>query len=283
VGLAIDASTILRDWPLILGIAALIILAKAASNIAVSLVFRWSTPGSTQIGFLLAQGSEFAFVILSIPAVQNLLGPRIAAILIAAVALTLAATPTLAEIGRNLAGRLRTKAKAASNVELVPLGITASVLIFCMGTRGRTLADALTDFEISHLAVESDDRRLHEAIADGYDVMFGSMGDTRLWQPMAIERRKLIALTEPRIAIAAEVMPTILHRYPNLPLLAAATNDDEVAQFTNIGLRAVKDSADDGVDFAVAALLELGVEEVSVSNWVFKRQNIAAPVRSVAA
>ena len=44
---------------------------KIITNAAASLVFRWSVPGSTQLGFLLAQGSEFAFVTLSLWAVGN--------------------------------------------------------------------------------------------------------------------------------------------------------------------------------------------------------------------
>ena len=78
----------------------LLMALKVVSNAAASLVFRWSVPGSTQLGFLLAQGSEFAFVILSLAPVRALVGEAETSVLVAAVALSLAATPTLAEAGR---------------------------------------------------------------------------------------------------------------------------------------------------------------------------------------
>ncbi|WP_125469209.1 hypothetical protein [Methylomagnum ishizawai] len=59
-------------------------------------VFRWSVPGSVQIGLLLSQGSEFAFVIVGLPAVGIALGDSPTAVLIAGVALSLALTPMLA-------------------------------------------------------------------------------------------------------------------------------------------------------------------------------------------
>src|ERR1700754_1321477 len=96
VGLSIDPATIIACWPAIIPVAALILGGKIVSNMAASLIFRWSTPGSMQLGFLIAQASEFAFVILSLPSVRTLLGAKTVSVLIASVALTLAATPTVA-------------------------------------------------------------------------------------------------------------------------------------------------------------------------------------------
>jgi CPA2 family monovalent cation:H+ antiporter-2 len=272
VGLSIDTDAILSFWPAILCVAALIVAGKVLSNMAASLVFRWSTPGSTQLGFLLSQGSEFAFVIFSIPAVRALLGQDITSVLIAAVALTLAATPSLAEVGRNLAGKMRARARKLTDAELIPLETAVPVLIFGIGVRGRSVADALMEFDIAYLAIESDDRLLREAIADGYDVMLGSFSDPRLWQPMAIEGRMLNVLTEPRLETAAYIMPAVQHQYPDLPLLAAATDGEEAKMFNAIGLQSIKDPRRDGVDLAVQVLIELEVDPASAANWGLKRR-----------
>src|SRR6201999_2871443 len=110
VGLTIDPATIIACWPAIILVSALILGGKIVSNMAASLIFKWSTPGSMQLGFLIAQASEFAFVILSLPVVRTMLGTKTSSVLIASVALTLAATPSVAELGRRLAGALRAKA-----------------------------------------------------------------------------------------------------------------------------------------------------------------------------
>jgi CPA2 family monovalent cation:H+ antiporter-2 len=283
VGLSIDPATVVDRWPAILLVAALIMVGKALSNMAASLIFRWSTPGSLQLGFLIAQASEFAFVILSLSTVRTLLGAKTTSVLIASVAVTLAATPTVADVGRRLAGALRAKAAKVADPELVPMETAAPVLLFGMGPRGRTVADALIRFGITYTAVESDEKRLRDALADGYAVIFGRMDDPRLWQPMAIEGRKLNVMSDPDLPTAAEIMPTVHERYPGLRLIAAALDANDAGQFAKIGIEAVDDSFGDGTPLAKAALIGLGVKPAAIEEWIAKRrQAVAEEVREAA-
>jgi CPA2 family monovalent cation:H+ antiporter-2 len=141
-----------------------------------------------------------------------------------------------------------------------------------MGSRGRAVADGLIGFGIRYVAIEADDRRLREAIADGYNVLFGSVNDPHLWQPVAVEGRKLNILTEPQFEASAELMPVIRDRYPALPLIVAVADEAEAAQFRNIGVRPVIDAPDDGVVLASEVLVELGVDREAAMNWAFKRR-----------
>src|SRR6201991_2128151 len=125
VGLTIDPVIVMACWPAIILVSALIMGGKIVSNIAASLIFKWSTPGSMQLGFLIAQASEFAFVILSLPVVRTLLGEKASSVLIASVALTLVATPTVADAGRRLAGALRAKAAKPADPELIKAEMAA--------------------------------------------------------------------------------------------------------------------------------------------------------------
>ena len=68
VGASLDLPFLLRAWPWVVVAAATLVVVKSATNIAASLLFRWSIPGSIQLGVLIAQGSEFAFVLLTVPA-----------------------------------------------------------------------------------------------------------------------------------------------------------------------------------------------------------------------
>jgi CPA2 family monovalent cation:H+ antiporter-2 len=283
VGLSIDPVTIVAYWPVIVLVAALVMGGKVISNMTASLIFRWSTPGSMQLGFLLAQASEFAFVILSLPMIRTLLGAKTTSVLIASVTLTLAATPTVAEIGRRLAGALRAKAAKPADTELVPVEMATPVLIFGTGPRGRAVADALIEFGVGYLAVESDERRLREGLADGYAVMFGRMDDARLWQPMAIEGRKLNVLSDPDPEAAAEIMPAISERHPELRMLAAALDLDGVKHFADVGIAAIDDSFGDGMPLAKQVLTELGIDQAAIEAWIARRrQSIAEAIREAA-
>ena len=215
VGLTLDLATLASSWAAVLLVAVGLIVAKILLNAAASLVFRWSVPGSLQLGFLLAQGSEFAFVVLSLEPVRALLGPSVASILIAAVALSLAVTPTLAEAGRSLAGRLRQRRKTIDDPELQPRDLTAPVLIVGMGRAGRAVADALAEFEVGYIAIERDRQRFAQANADGYDVAFGNASDPRIWAPVDMHGRRVIVLTAPSFEVSSALTPadaTLLSR-----------------------------------------------------------------------
>jgi voltage-gated potassium channel Kch len=196
-------------------------------------------------------------------------------VLIASVALTLAATPTVADAGRRLAGALRARAAKKAEPELIPVEMAAPVLVFGMGARGRAVADALMEFGIGYLGVESDEKRLRNAIVDGYAVMFGPMDDPRLWQPMAIEGRKLNVLSDPDFETAAEITAAIREQYPDLPLLAAALNVDGATRFADIGIEAVDDSFGDGIPLAKEVLTELGIDQAAIGEWLAKRGEAA--------
>ncbi len=276
VGLSLDLDALIRDWPVVIAVALGMIVAKVASNAAASIVFRWSVPGSLQLGFLLAQGSEFAFVILAMPAFRNLLGPERVAIVATAVALSIALTPTLATLGRTLAGKLRMRAAKPVDRELQRREEAAPVLIVGMGRTGRTLADALRAFNIEYSTVERDQRRLSEALADGYSVVYGDTADPRLWDAVSLEGRKIIALTAPSYEVSHDVAPIIRGRYPDLLRFAVVEDDADVQRFHAVGVRAVPDrGVPRGLDLATAVLIELGVDPDELIEWAQRQRRRA--------
>ena len=283
VGLSLDIGVLLLLWPAVIGVAALLLAVKIATNAAASLAFRWSVPGSAQLGFLLAQGSEFAFVIFSLPSVRTLLGKQASAVLIAAVALTLALTPTLAETGRSLAGRLRRRPPQA-DPELQPRDTEGPVFIAGMGRTGRTLADALSEFGIGYAAIERDERRLREAVADGYNVAFGDFADPRIWDPVALHGRRITVLTSPSFEVSRELTPTAHRLYPDLKRVAVVDDETEAARFRGIGVLPVIDrSVPPGLDLAVTVLGELGVDAGRIGAWMRRRHDGALSARTALA
>ena len=273
VGLSLDLATLMRDWYWVVLGAAVLISVKAVLNAAASIVFRWSVPGSTQLGFLLAQGSEFAFVLLSLPSVRALIGEEPSAMLIASVALSLALTPHLAELGRSLAGRMRARRMRAADPELQPRDLIGPVLIVGMAQRGRTIADALTEFEIDYASIERDPKRLREAIADGYHAVFGDLSDPRIWEPVAMAERQILVLTAPSLEISSQLTPIGAQRFPNLKRIAVVRDVETAALFHKAGLESVVETGwPDGLDTAQAVLAQLGTDADAVALWAARQR-----------
>lgn len=269
VGNSLDAAALLRAWPWVLAATAALVLVKTALNATASLVFRWSVPGSAQLGFLLAQGSEFAFVILGLGSVRERLGPEATDVLLAAVAVSLAATPAVADFGRRLAGRLRQRRAVLDDPELQRSQLTAPVLIVGMGTVGRTVADALTEFGIPYAALERDPERFAQANADGYVAVVGDSEDPRLWEPMELHERRVLVLTAPRLEASAALGPIAAERFPSLRRLAGVRDEDEHGKFSALGIEPVvaADGPVRGLALASAVLAALGIEPEAIARW----------------
>jgi Sodium/hydrogen exchanger family/TrkA-N domain len=275
VGLSLNVTTIVEYWPAILASLFGLIVIKLGTNVAASLVFKWSVPGSTQLGFLLAQGSEFAFLIFSLSPVRDLIGEAAASILVAVVALSMIATPSLAEAGRWIAGNLRRRARKPSSHahELVPRTTTAQILIVGMGRVGRTVADALNEFEIPYAAVERDERRLREAIADGYDATFGDTNDTRLWSSVELHDRRMSVITAPEPETLIHTSEVARRSYPHLRRFAVVGEAAFAERLEEFGVIPVLDDGSEaGSSFMPRILTELGVSPSKIEEWMKRRK-----------
>jgi CPA2 family monovalent cation:H+ antiporter-2 len=281
IGLSLDPVFLIAAWPVILALSAALLVMKVIGNVIASLVFRWSVPGSTQLGFLLSQGSEFAFVILALPAVQAMVGRDRASIMTAVVALTIALTPNVAELGRRLAGEMRQRMTRNAQKELTPSKIDAPVIIVGMGAVGRLVADALISFDIDYYAVERDQTRLRTATADGYRVGFGDGADARLWATLNLSEREVSVLTAP-VAETIEDARTIMKaNYPKLKRFAYAPDETVAKKLRALGLTAVADSGGfPGLALATAVLKERGVAEEKIGRWIKGRLPVPDPVVS---
>ena len=277
VGMSLDWRILVAAWGEILIFLVALVTIKAVLVAAAARAFGWSTPGSVQLGFLLAQGSEFAFVIVAMPMVRDALGDGAAGVVITGVAASLACTPTLATLGNSLARMLRRRSSAPkSSGETLPGAAMAPVVIFGMDEIGRAVADALRAHDVPYEAIEMDYDRFLAASVDGYPVAFGDLGDVRLMETFAIAEREAIVVTVVRYEVSEALMPIMRDRYPNLTRFIAVDTDADKTRFEAVGMRpVVTRSTPRGLDMAAAVLRCQRVDEAKIRAWMQRQQERA--------
>ena len=243
VGLSIDPALLVQDWALVAGVAIGMIVVKAAANVVAGLLNRWSVPGSIQLGFLLGQGSEFTLVLLALPAVAGLAEPRLVSALVTAIAISLAVTPLVSNIGRKLAGRLR-----AGPPDAKLAGDNAPVLIIGMTPAGRAVADALTFNAVGYLALEPDHDRFQMALADGYHVHRANPADPRSWDAIGMERREVLVIATGQVQASRELTPLVQERLPDIARVIAVPGAETIEEFSALGLLPVDMSQSGGAE-----------------------------------
>ncbi len=248
VGLGIDPALLVADWQLVAMMTAGVIALKCSFNVIAGVLNRWSVPGSIQLGFLLGQGSEFTLVLLALPAVAGLAEARLVSAMVTAIAISLAVTPFVSNMGRKLAGRLR---QGPPDTKLA--GDDAPVLIIGLTPEGRALADALDFNGIGYFALEADQDRFQTALADGYHVHRANPADPRSWDAIGVGRRKVLVVATGATDVSREVTPLAQQRMPDVVRIIAVPQAGELAEMADLGLVPVDMSQSGGT----ARLIEL--------------------------
>ncbi|MEL6781385.1 MAG: cation:proton antiporter [Pseudomonadota bacterium] len=270
VGLMLDVPALLTAWPYVIGSAAVIMLAKTAGGYLAARLNKWTVPGATQLAFLLAQGSEFTLVVLAIGAVTAGLPNGVEAVLVAAVALTLAIAPSWAGLGMQLSRKLAERQK---DQDAAPMssdtGTARPVIVFGMTASGRLAVDALLDNDIPVVALDSEPDRFLAAVADGYKVTFGDAANLKLITAIGANHARAVVIGAPRYEVSKSITPAIERNFPGMHRFVAVDSPEDLKRFEALGMRAHLSLAEPkGLEMAVDLLREMGVDREKLSEWI---------------
>ena len=280
VGMMIDVPALIANLPLVILAAAAILILKTAAGYAAVRLVGWSVPGATQLTFLMAQGSEFTLVVLSMLAVASssavaagtpaLLPPLMETIFVAAVALSLAAAPFWAGAGMRLARWLARRKQTESAASTMTPG-DSPVIVFGMTPAGRLAVDALRDHDIAFVALDNDPERFLAATADGYTVAFGDAANLRLIEAIGANKARAVVIGMPRYEVSASMTPVINQRFAGLERYVAVDTKTDVERFEGLGMNAYHSMGEPvGIEMAAGMLRGLGIGDDDVSNWMIR-------------
>lgn len=268
VGLSIDLGALISNFPIVVMGAAAILLGKTALGYIAARLNKWTPAGATQLSFLLAQGSEFTLVILSIAAITSGLSPSMKTSLVAAVAFSLALAPSWAALGVKLSRKLAERAQAAESDSTVSPS-QHPVLVVGMTPAGRLAVDALIDHGIPYIATEHDPNRFLDAVADGYAVSFGDAANMKLIEAIGAHSARAMLLGFSNYEVSKAVTPTVQRKYPHLKRFAAVDTQLDYARYRDLGVRShISLTEPKGIEVVSDMLRELGVAEEALKDWL---------------
>jgi len=274
VGMTLDVQVILHEWWKIALVAIVLVAIKAILIFLAARTLKIESRSALQMGILLSQGSEFAFVILAIPSIQGALGAEYSSILIIAVAGSMALTPILVNVTQKLARQWAhqdwNKSRSGQEGTGSP---EASVIIVGMSEVGRRLASALDANDVTYRAVEMNHDCFVDACTNGYKVGFGDATDLRLMDTIKMAHAETVAITFADYNIASQLAPIVIERHPELTLIVAVKDETDKERFDALGMQAViQQSFPRGLDMAVAVLDAQGVNKKKQHNWMKRQQ-----------
>ncbi len=276
IGIGLDLAGLVAHFPVVIAGALLILVVKTSLGYFAARISGWSVPGAAHLSTLLAQGSEFTLVILSIGAIVSDLPTTIMSAIIAAVALSLAFAPFWADIGVRLSLRLAERRKTSSEgTDLTSLSGERPTLVIGMTPAGRLAIDALIDHNLPYIAMDHNADRFLAAISDGYQVSFGDTSNLKLFDAVGASHARAVVLGDPRYDVSARLTSAADRRPADLIRFAALQSPEDLARFEAIGIRAHLIVAEPkGLEMVIDMLGALGIDNELVAAWLTRQHDI---------
>ena len=258
VGAGIDFSLLMGQPLLILGLVLGFILVKLAVLFLLAKLFAMSAPDASRFSFSLAQGGEFAFVLISFAAGLALLSPEQSGLLVAVVALSMAAAPLLMLFDeRVMQKRFAATAPARESDRIEETG---SVIIAGHGRYGMTVGRLLQASGIRAVVLDHDAEQIEALRKFGYKVYYGDASRHDLLEAAGAAEAKALVIAIDDREKALEIVETARRHFPDLPILARAFDRVHAYRLINAGVEDVhREVFASSVDMGEKLLVCLGV------------------------
>ena len=249
VGMNINVGLLAERGPLLVGLLAALLLAKAGILTLVARGFGLARPAAASVGVMLAQGGEFGFVLFALARERDLLTAETEQLAVLVVGLSMAVTPLLIVASRVLARRLPAGGHGAG--EVAGRELRDHVLIAGFGRVGQTLALLLESRYVPYAALDLDHERVAEARRRGLPVFFGDASRVDVLRAIGVERARVAVITLDQPDSARGIVHVLRQLLPELPILVRAR---DIAQCEQLALA----GATDVVPEIVEGSLQLG-------------------------
>ncbi len=217
VGMSVDLHLIGARLGAVAGLTVALLIAKAVVTALVARGQGIAWGPAINAGLLLGQGSEFTFVLLGAAAGAGLMDRALADMMVVVIALSLAATPLLAFVGRRIETRLSARdgdsiAHIAGEFE----ELADHVIIGGFGRVGQSVARLLADAEIPYVAFERDAARVAAARALGLPVFYGDASRLEVLRAGGAARARAAVIILDNAGAAEAAVHAFRHNFPNV-------------------------------------------------------------------
>ena len=226
---------------------------------------QWPLVLALRTGLYLAQAGEFGFVLLTLSRREGLLAPELFNPILAAMVLSMLATPFIIMASNRIVMRLVSSEWMMQSLQMTSIArqsinTRGHVLICGYGRSGQAMARVLTQEGVPYIALDLDPDRVRQAQAAGQAVAFGDAAKPQALIAAGLNRASAVAITYLDTHSVLQVLTTIRAHAPQLPIIVRTQTDRELERLRAAGAtEVVPESHEGSLMLAGHALALLGV------------------------
>jgi CPA2 family monovalent cation:H+ antiporter-2 len=236
---------------------------KSLVNIGLCLAWRLPRHQAIEVGLLLGQAGEFAFVVVGLAMALGLMPAPTGQFMLIVAGMTMLLTPAVAGAARRLSARIERRTAAERDRQMSAPELEGHIVLAGFGRVGRTIASVLDAEQIPYLAIDTDPAIAAEAHGSGAPVRFGDASRLEVLRAAGIEHAAALVIT---IGGEGEVTERLAARMreasPNIPLYARARDSDHAERLLRAGATAaIPETVEGSLQLAGRVLGGYGAEE----------------------
>lgn len=280
VGMTIDPQLLLQRIFPIIGCIALLLFGKVAVVTGLGKLFGLQTITAARTGMYLGPAGEFAFVTFGLAVSSGLLTQAFSNELTLVVALSMAMTPALADLG----AKLREKFNSSSDMKSLAPGEGATddlvkhVVICGFGRSGQLIAQLMSEQLIPFVVLDMSSERVQTGREQDMPVYFGDAGSPAVLHSVGAERAACAVVTMDTPSANYRTVWALNKHYPDVAIYVRASDVADGLLLEKAGASVcVPETLEPSLQLAAAVLHQLAIptEDVVSAIESFRQRNMA--------
>ncbi len=265
IGMALDVNVVVRQFPWVLAALVLPMAFKFALTLALARLFGASPGTAIKTALPLAAAGEFGFVLINLASGQALLPPAVQQVVLAAMLLSMLATPFLLTLGARLALRFggsewMLRALELHRIAARSMSTDRHVVICGYGRSGQHLARMLEQENIGYMALDLDPDRVREAALAGHTVVYGDAARRETLVAAGIARAAALVVSFSDVRAALRIISFAQEMNAKVPVIVRTQDDTDLDRLLAAGATEVVPEVFEGsLMLGSHALVLLGV------------------------
>lgn len=278
VGMSLNLKLLLAHPLLVIALAVGLMAIKIGVISLILKVRKFSFREGIFLGIMLAQGGEFAFVLMASAEELNFIPAAIANYVVLVVGISMALTGPMVIGFERLIQRTTLQEKALKDMKLHQQSLTEleqpsehkpEVIIAGFGRFGQIIGRILTANNIPYNALDRNADHIEFLKQFGVQSYYGDPARLDLLEAAGIRDAKVLVVAVDAVEESLKVVRLVSEKYPHVSLIVRARDRGHVYQLVELGVKApVREIYESSLAAAIQTLIELGYTEGQSQNTI---------------
>jgi CPA2 family monovalent cation:H+ antiporter-2 len=280
IGMMLDWHVLVDHAVLVLALLMVPLVLKTALILLLARGMGAGTGVALRTGLYLAQAGEFGFVLLSLAQDQGLVRPALMNPILAAMVLSMLATPFLIMYSNRIVMRLVASDWLQQSLQVTAIArqtinTSRHVIICGFGRCGQNLARMLERERIPYIALDLDPDRVRQAAAAGQSEVYGDASRLQALMAAGLARASAVVVTYVDIPSALKVLTHARAHAPQVPVVVRTQDDLHLDKLRDAGAtEVVPETIEGSLMLASHALALVGVPLRRVLRLVQEQRDV---------